>query len=750
MAKKPVKADSESDDSPSGKKRQQAKELLEEMREGYQKAVDADRENRDKYKEDMRFVFVPGEQWDDAIKTARGKDRVMYEFNELRVKVKNTINHIRSNRPSAKIRGTENDDVQKAEIYQGICLNAWNRSDGDSVTDYEAEHQVAGGMGAMRVTTQYVEDSVNDQDIGLEAIRNPMCLHADHGCQDEMKRDAKRWWLHSKLPKEDIEARYPNKEVVEFAPEDGQDYDDDDDGVWVCEYWKKVPVKKRLCLLSDGKTIDKATVTQLPAGVTILKERTVDSHKIVQYICSGDAILEGPNDWAGMHFPFVIVYGNFIVIDGKTHWYGLARHSKDAQRAHNVMATSVYETIASAPQAKYWTTAEQAKGNLGQWKEAIDKNLPAMMYNADPKAPGPPPRVGGADVPVALMQATVMSSEAIKATTGIFSNLDELENQTSGKAIQARSAERSIATYNYGDNMSKAVRRIYEIWIDLIPKVIDTPRTMRILGKDGSEKYVQVNTFDPVTGKVINDLSEGKMDVVVTQGPSFATQRMEMAETMIGLSQTDPTLMQIAGDLIVGSLDFPNAQAIADRKKAMLPPQIAAMMNSDKPPDPQALAMMQQAEAVMQNAQLMGQQVQEAAMQAATEKAGADKAKADVQTAIANLKTQEAQLATDVANFKTLVAQTQLKAQEQQSATEDNNEMDGLRNDIGAALVEIQDKATQMMAGYAQQMAQIVASIQQPQVIVANQPKQKQVVVEKVNGKYVGTMIEVPMQGPAN
>src|SRR5689334_2122975 len=156
--------------------------IVDELVTRYKKCVETDKPNRDGYREDMKFVFVPGEQWDQAIKTARGKDRPMLEFNELRIKVKSTINHIRTNRPAAKIRPIEDGDVERAEVMQGITSNIYNRSDADSITDYAAEHQVAGGMGAWEIVTEYCDDSVSDQDIYLKSLLNPLCLYADYAC----------------------------------------------------------------------------------------------------------------------------------------------------------------------------------------------------------------------------------------------------------------------------------------------------------------------------------------------------------------------------------------------------------------------------------------------------------------------------------------------------------------------------------------------------------------------------------------
>jgi hypothetical protein len=42
------------------------------------------------------------------------------------------------------------------------------------------------------------------------------------------------------------------------------------------------------------------------------------------------------------------------------------------------------------------------------------------------------------------------------------------------------------------DNLAKGIRLTWELLLDLIPKIYDTPRSLRILGQDGAEKYAEV------------------------------------------------------------------------------------------------------------------------------------------------------------------------------------------------------------------------------------------------------------------
>jgi len=735
--------------------KKEKKEKLVLIRERMKQCSDADRDNRREGMSDLKFVNVPGEQWEDFTKQERG-DRPCYEFNKLRVTIKRVVNDMRANRPSGKVRGTEEGDVATAETFEGLIRNIWNVSDGDTVIDHAAEYQVGAGMGAWRVSVKYADDSAFEQDISIENIRNPFCLYADPASQDPLKRDARYWILTSRISKTSFEKRWPKAEVIDFQSD--TEFDDDDEEDWVdeenvriVEYWYREPVVKTLLLTADGRTVDAADAQSVAAlealGIPIVRSRQVESSVIKMCIASGSAILQEA-DWAGKEFPFIMVYGESVVIDGKHHWFGLTRFAKDAQRSYNYSRTLAAETVALAPQAKWWTTGTQAQGQTEKWAEAHKKNYPFLVYNPDPQAPGPPARMQGADVPMALIQEMQISSEDIKHVTGIFdSSLGQRSNETSGVAIRARAEQGEIAVFNYKDNISKGVLRTWEILIDLIPKIYDTQRAVRILGRDGAEKYVQVNQPD-ASGAVVNDLSRGKYDVTVTVGPSYSTQRQEAAETYWKMANANPALFGIVGDLIFKATDLPYSEQIANRLKLMLPPPIQQAEAEGKPLPPEVAAAMQQAEQAMAQVQEMGQQVQQAgaeaqqaSAEAETDKAQVEKAKADLEVQAAKMQTEYQKILAELTKRETDFMLQQAKAGTDEGGKEVQSDRDALSSQVTEALAQLQQQAAQFMV----QAAGVIAEMQartQPQVVVQDPPKRKQVVVERIGGKLIGTIEE--------
>lgn len=645
------------------------KDLLVRGRRRARIMMEADKDNRSLAIEDMRFLRVPGSQWDETTKKERGADRPMYEFNKLNVTAKRIINDMRANRPMGKVRAAEDGDTKTAEVFEGLIRNIVANADFDTVTDYAAEYQVGAGMGAWRLTVDYVEGTF-DQVIDIDPLLNPLCLYCDPAAKDLLKRDADDWWYTDKISKDSFKRRWPNAEPVNLDDTEFDDDDDwdDDEKVRIGEYWYKEPYDRELLLLSDGTTTpdldDDGNEITPPKGVTVLKRRTERCYKIMMCILSGKAILEGPTRWAGSMHPWVMVFGEYVVIDGRTYWNGITRAGKDPQRAYNYTGTSITETIALAPQDKPWMTPTQIAGLENQLAEAHKKNFPFNLYNADPAVNngGPPTRQGGPQVPAALIQALQIASDDIKAVTGIFdASLGAQGNETSGRAINARQREGTITTYNYPDNMGKGVKRTWELLVDLIPKVMDTAQTVRVLGVDGAVKYEEINGKDPNTGKPINDLSKGRFDTAITVGPSFATLRQEAAEAYTEIASRDPNTMAAAGDLVFKAMDLPYAQEIAERYQALLPPPIQEMIQKGKnlPPEvSSAMAQVKQAQAMVEQ---HGQLVQAAQQELQQEMAKAAGAKASAQLAQANVATQEASLQMKLDSAKGELAMAQAK-----------------------------------------------------------------------------------------
>lgn len=583
-------------------------ELLRDMRKRFDEACVAEEENREKAVEDLRFAYTDDGQWESKAKKIR-EGRPCYTFNKIRGAIRQVVNDQRQSRPGIKVRAVDDrGDPEMAEVLNGMIRNIESTSNAEFAYDNGFEYAVGGGFGAWRVTTQYADEETFDQECCIKPIRNPFTVYFDPSAKFYDKRDAGFCFVTEMLSEEEFTERYPDASMLNFDMSGaGERYEQwyTDKKVRVAEYWLKKEVEKRILQLSDGavveadKDFDSIRDELAAAGITVVRERKVRVQKVFQYVVSANEVLQGPTEWPGKYIPIVPVYGECIDIEGEMFYSGLVRWSKDAQRSYNYHRSTMVELIDLQPKTPLQLTPAMIKGHEKMWKESNRRNLPFLLYNTDPASPtGKPYRERPADIPAAYLQEAQIASDDIKSTTGIYdASLGQRSNETSGKAILARQREGDVATFAFTDNLSRSIQYTGEILVDLIPKIYDTERVVRILGEDGGEKFAQINreVIDQQTGQKVkyNDISAGRYDVTVTTGPSYTTKRLEFVDMWMNMAQSTPELAQMTLDLWARSLDMPHADEIHKRVRKMLISQGIVEPESEEEmpqPDPQQQA----------------------------------------------------------------------------------------------------------------------------------------------------------------
>lgn len=542
-------------------------------RERYEHAASYWGEWRKAAREDREFFA--GDQWLPADRNNREiQCRPILTINRLPVFARQIIGDARQNKPSIKIYPAEDGDVEIAEIYEGLIRNIEYVSSAPDAYDTAFESAVICGIGAWRVCTDYVSDDAFEQHILIERIREPLSITIDPNSERADFSDAEWLFYEYDLSKEEFKHKWPDQDLSDFATSDAMPGWLDRDSVRVAEYWFKERAKKTIYLLGDGTVTDK----MIP-GLQVIRQRDVESVKVRRATMAGWTFLDEPQDWPGTMFPFAIVTGEEYRIKNKTDYRGIVRNAIDAQRMYNYWRTMETENIALAPKTPFLVADDQIEGLEQEWNNLNTVPMPYVRYNANSQAPMPH-QIHPPQIPTAYANASAVCVDEIKSTTGLFNaSLGEGGTESSGRAILARQREGDTATFLWVDNLNRAIRYTGKILVELIPKIYDSERIIRVLGPDASNEQVAINRVvgDGMGGTtIINDLSFGRYDVIVESGPSFATKRIEALNNMVEIARMNPAIMQVAGDLMVKAMDWEGAEEIAERLKLMLPPQILA------------------------------------------------------------------------------------------------------------------------------------------------------------------------------
>lgn len=604
-------------------------------------AADADRFNREEALDDMRNIV--GIQWPDDVRASREEDnRPCLTINRLPQFLRQVTGDLRNMNPAIKVipADTKNSD-EDAELVEGVIRQIQYESDATSIYERSAESAAACGMGYFRVLTDYVDNSSFDQKIIIQSIDNPFSVYFDPEARKSTREDARWCLITSVMNDEAFKEQYPGKvnvSIEQHGTGDGLEFWRQNGEAVVAEYFWKEPKTKTIMQLPGGQIVENA-----PKGLGG-KTRTVNYDVIMWAKISGKDVLEGPQEFPGEHIPVIAVMGEELHIGDRIYRSSVIRFAKDPQRLYNYWRSAQTEMIALQPKAPYLVTGKQIAGLEAIWGEANDSNRPYLPYNPDEKAPGAPQRAMPPVPSSGMMQEVGLAADDMKATTGIYdAGLGQHSNEKSGVAIRQRQMESDVSTSIYSDNMAKAIAHCGRVIVSMIPKVYDTTRIIAMLGEDDQHGMTTVN--QPVmteNGQVIvNDLTKGKFNVRVAVGPNYATKRQETAESMMQFIQAFPPAAQVAGDLIAKSMDWPDADKIAERLKKMLPPGMAEIED----PEEQAMAQQQamQAQQQQQQQQAMGQEA--AMLQLRELNAKADKAEADAQTAHFNAQKAQLELA---------------------------------------------------------------------------------------------------------
>jgi hypothetical protein len=569
-------------------------------------ASDADSYNRQEALDDLKFSA--GDQWPVEVQNSRNLEaRPCLTINKLDGFIRQICNQQRQARPRMKAHSMNSQaNAKVADIITGIFKHIEVNSDADTAYDTAFEFAVRMGWGYWRVVTDYVREDSFDQEIYIKPIPNPFTVYFDPNSQMPDGSDAECCLITEVMSKKDFKAQYPKADDGgNFNQRGNGDADADwimKEDIRVAEWWYTERKKTKLLLLSDGTQVyqDDAPSAEVmaAAGIEVVAERDTMRKTIKWAKLTGLEVLE-ERDWIGKHIPIVPVYGQQLIVDDKRKKYGIVRQSKDPQRMYNYWRTALTESVALAPKAKWLLAEGQDEGHENEWAMANIKATPVLRYkqkDIEGKDAPPPQRLQPEPPAAGIVEATSAINNDLQTVVGIFDPNQFSQGNLSGKAIRGQQMQIDLSNFHYYDNLTRSMKQTGRIILDLIPKIYDKERVMRIIGYDNRPEMVTINqriVDESGAEKILNDVTVGEYDVYMDTGPGYQSKRQEAVEAMVPLLQANPELFNAAGDLVFRNMDFPGADVIADRLAAMNP-MAQIDEKAEVPPQVQMQLMMSQ------------------------------------------------------------------------------------------------------------------------------------------------------------
>jgi hypothetical protein len=584
--------------------------ILADAKKWYEECISYNNEWAQQAKKDVEFFS--GSHWAPEVIDGRTRDkRPILTIDRTTPIINKILNEFRQNLPGAEVRGKdEASSVKTANVIEGIIRHITNDSDTETAFDTASLYQVVCGKGYLRLMTDFEDSNSFDQCIKTSRICDPIMVQFPEWlCTEIDWSDAPYCFISYTINKEEFKEKYPKAKMAEWS---NGNYNP----VWMTE--KEMILVEMYLVEKTPKTIYKVQniISQEfsvveekpdPTMFVVLDERETENRKVKWYLLSDQEVLD-EKDWLGNHIPIVPVLGQELSVAGKKVYSSLIKSLREPQKQYNWGVSAQVERIAMNPLSPWVMTEGQIEGHEKDWQESNVKHIAALQYKAEDIMghPVPPPfrtPIAGSDP--AISEMVMEAGENLKAVSGVYdASLSTPGKETAGVAIDARQEQSDQANYHYYDNLCKAARHLYRQICDLIPKIYDSNRMVRILGEDDVEDIAYVNAHYAQINKNENgevyDLSAGKYDVVVKAGPSFRTKKEKTVQLLTNLFRANPQYAASMGDLLAKMLDAP--QEVIDRARALLPPELQTNSKDGNPADK---AMIQKQNAAMH--QLMNQ-----------------------------------------------------------------------------------------------------------------------------------------------
>jgi hypothetical protein len=646
---------------------------------------------------DLKFVI--GDQWDATVKNERvTKGRPALTFNRCHTFVQQVSNEARQNKPQIKFVVGDGGDKDTADVKEGIARHIQYSSDAQIAYETAVEYSAGGSFGYFGFITDFCDDDSWDQDLKVRPFYDPSAVYgvlipSCFGMEPQFA------FVIEELPVSEYKRQYDTDDIDEVGWDQAAKLSNGWIGtetVRIAEYWHIEHEEKKLTR-KNPQTGEEET-------------RIVDKCKVKFCKINGLSVIPGTEtDWPGYCIPIVPVLGKQIILDGKPNLFSVVRFQRDPQQLINFYKTRIAETMGTQPIQPYIVVDGQIQGYEKEWAELNVSMKPFLRVKAlDINGnPAPMPQRQVLEPPIqSLSVAAGQEIDDMKATAGIYdASLGNKSNETSGIALQKRQQQSNVTNMHFLDNLERAFKKGGLIIADIMPKIYDSERMIRILGEDEAPKIVKINAQHqdengkPYHYKVGSD-SAGKYDVIVTMGRAFSTKREESFDMMSTVLQAQPELINVVGDVFFQNSDMAGADIMAERFKRYIQIKFPGLIE-DKGSDPaakaqQLSAQLQQAHQVMQAAQQHIQQLEKDREAKVVETQG--------KVQIAHTQAQVAQSKAELdAYVKITVAEISSKAQNANVRAQlEADELHKLHDSAHEVALQAQEHANTMQQGQQQ------------------------------------------------
>jgi len=608
-------------------------DLLKRIRQRWDYHCKAWQDIRNQAEECQRALSRKGCWTDEEIEERKGK-RPCIHLDQLSQHINNLVNNVRSNPIAIKVEPAgEGADDKTAELRSKRIRAIEYESNAQQAYQTAFEAAASMGYGAFGVTIEYKSWDSMQRVIRVRRFANAHAVMWDPDAVEADSSDMKDAFVLYNVQKDEFKREYPKAQKVDFGTEEMAIAKDwiKDDAIQVAEYWyleKKrrtiyvvemdgqkqqlfddelegSKVKKNQLILADG--------TVLP----ILEKRTTEQPVVKMCLTNGIEILD-ETDWPGKQIPIIPVLGKErYVKEGnrvKRYLDGYITMALDGQKLFDYYVSNEAEVVGQTPkmpyvgykgqfEEEYWNTITKEPRAYAEVEATVDSVSGTLL---------PLPQRNTFEPPIQALEigkeSARRSIQAAVASYGV-TKLDDT-NVKSGVAIKEIQQQNDLGSFHFIANYKIAIKRAGKIINDLLDDVEVEPQDVSLRNMDDTQEVVRIN--EELPDGTINQYKltdQGQHEVIITEGPSYDSQRQEGAafvDVLVNNFKNLPIDPQIAQKVLAKAIRLKSLGAVGDDIEDLLDPK-------EEGGDPKAMLqqLMGQLEQMNQVAEALAQRVQQ-------------------------------------------------------------------------------------------------------------------------------------------
>lgn len=588
-------------------------DAIKEAQELFTEAMEAQSEQRSQIETDLAFSDPSNpDQWDAEIKRQRESDpggiRPCLVFDQLGQYISNVSGQVQKAPPALHALPVDGGaDKKVAEQLDGFFRHIEHSSRAQQHYHKSLLSAARAGVGYLLVRPEYTNRALNYQEPRIGSEGDPLKVVLDPWSVELDGSDASFGFLLAPMSKRAMKARWGEKVELHSFGDDGSTDTDERDSIITVEYWKKETRTENMIVcvdlskdpedefdITEDEFLAKAQDINSPLR-PVFKDgaaRTYKDKKTIVKWCrmSGAEILDKETEYPASNIGIIPVYGYVGMSGGRLTYCGMSRRAMNAQRSYNYHMSEMHVFMGQAPKSPWVAAAAAIKGYEALWDRASVESRAVLPFNHLDELGNAIPAPTRVQPGVNLQNHIAGAQQAladIQAALGMYqANLGAPSNETSGVAIDSRKEQGEASTANFPLNLQASIGQVGKLCMEMIPRLIDTRRQLRILGIDERPGSITINPEqetpiqDSDKGMSINP-NIGTYDVRVVVGASYTTQRSQAQVALNEVMARNPDMAPAVAPLWAQTLDIPYADKLAQALIAVAPPAVKAVLQPE-------------------------------------------------------------------------------------------------------------------------------------------------------------------------